>query len=168
MIAAVGAHGLAREQATHGVEPLLERRRPVLQVGAHGVELLGAVTDAALEDEASLGDGRERADLLGDEHGLPERQEEQTPRGGVAPLGEQPAEHRHVLVVRGARRVMVAQEQRVEAGPPRRRGPLDHHARAPPRVRCRVGARQRDADFHDHPVLHAAGVKRVPPSSRTM
>ena len=81
MIAAVGAHGLAREQAPHGVEPLLERRRPVLQVGAHGVELLGAVTDAALEDEASLGDGRERADLLGDEHGLPERQENRHPAG---------------------------------------------------------------------------------------
>ena len=30
---------------------------------------------------------------------------------------------------------MVAEEQRVEAGPPRRRGPLDHHARAEPRVR---------------------------------
>ena len=74
----------------------------MLQVGAHRVELLRAVADTALQDEAALGDRRKRADLLGDEHGLPERQEEEASRGRVAPLGEQAAEHGHVLVVRGA------------------------------------------------------------------
>ena len=63
---------------------------------------------------------------------------------------------------------MIAEEQRVEAGPPRGRGPLDHHARAEPRVARGVGTRQRNTDSHGRPVLHAAGVKRVPPLSRTM
>ena len=63
---------------------------------------------------------------------------------------------------------MVAEEQRVEAGPPRRRGPLDHHARAVPRVPVAYALVSEMPTLTTVPLLHAAGVKRVPPSSRTM
>ena len=51
--------------------------------------LLCAAADRALHDEASPSNRRERADLFRDEHGMPQRQEEQRARGSFTPLGEQ-------------------------------------------------------------------------------
>ena len=82
-----------------------------------------------------LGDRRQGADLLGEQHRVPERQQEERAGGLVTPLGEQAADDRDVLVV-DARRggVVVADEERVEPRAVRRSRPLDHPARAGPRL----------------------------------
>jgi hypothetical protein len=69
---------------------------------AHRGELHLVVTEPALEDEAASRDRGERAHLLGDEHGIPQGQEEEAARRRVAPLGEEPPEDRDVLVVGGS------------------------------------------------------------------
>src|SRR5215470_8316731 len=110
--APLGGDRLAREQALDDVEGLREGGRPLLEIGAHGEELRLAIAKAALEDEAAARDGGERADLLGDQDGIPEGEEEQATRGAVRPFREHAAEHRHVLVVRSGRGVMIAYEER--------------------------------------------------------
>src|SRR5438105_8647070 len=117
-----------------------------LERGAHRAELRVVLAEPALEDEAPAHDRGQRADLLGDQHGIPERQQEEAPGRFVAPLREQTPEHRHVLVVLARRRVMVADEQRVEVGLPRGGRALDHDARALTRILDGVGAGERDAD----------------------
>src|SRR5262249_30026610 len=121
---------------------LLEGRRTVLEPRAHRRELRLVVAEAALDDEAAAGDRREGADLLGDEDRIPQRQEEQAAGGGVAPLGQQAAEDRNVLVIGRRRRVMVADEERIEARLARGVGALDHPAGAVARILHGVIARQ--------------------------
>ena len=103
-------------------------RPRVLHRGAHGGELAVAAADAGLDDERRVGERRQRADVLGDEHRVPQRQQEQAPDRAVAPLGQQPAEHRRVLVVGRRHGVMVAERQRVQLRPLGGLGPLDHPA----------------------------------------
>ena len=55
---------------------------------------VGAAADRGLQDEAPAGDRRQRADLLGEQHRVPQRQQEERARGTVAPLREQAAEDR--------------------------------------------------------------------------
>ena len=134
----LGGHGgdlravdvLARAETANDVERVLEAGDASVDVDVHGRELLGAAADGALHDEAPGRDGRQRADLLGDEHRVPQR--EQVERAGrpFVPLGQQPAEHRGVLVVGDGHAVVVADEERVEpcvACGPR---PLDHPPRS--------------------------------------
>jgi len=73
------------------------------------------VAEAALDDEGTARDRREGSDLLRDQHRIPQRQEKQAAGGRVAPLGQQAAEDRNVLVIGRRRRVMVADEQGIEA-----------------------------------------------------
>src|SRR5262249_3059738 len=134
----------AREQALDDVEGLLEGGRPLLEIGAHGEELRLAVALAALEDETAARDGGERADLLGDQHGIPEREEEEATRGAVRPFRKHAAEHRHILIVRSRRGVMIAHEERVQARAGGGRRALDHPSRALARVRHGMTARQGD------------------------
>ena len=124
-VAVPARHSFAGEQTAHDVEALLEPRRCARSSVAHPAELLGPATDRGLQDEAAVGDRRQRAELLGEQHRVPQRQQEQDPARFVAPLREQPAEDRDVLVVRArAGGVVVADEQRCRARP-----------RAPPRAR---------------------------------
>jgi len=158
----IAAHDLAGEQTPDDAERLLERRRPLLDVGAHGQELRLVVAQAGLHDEAAARDGGERADLLGDQHRVPQRKQEQAPGGLVAPLRQQTAHDRDVLVVRPRCRVVIADEERIEPGTLRGGRALDQEARGLARVANLVGAGQRDADAHH------AGRKRWLPFSRTM
>src|SRR5207245_7500713 len=141
-------HRFAGEETLHEVEGLFEGRRTLLDVGAHGEELRLAIAQTALEDEAAARDGGQGADLLGDEHGVPQGQEKEAARGLVVPLREQPAHHGHVLVVNARRRVVIAHEERVEAGALRGGRALDHPARALVRILDSVAARERDAESH--------------------
>ena len=109
------------------------------------------VAEPALEDEAPAHEGGQRADLLGDQHRIPERQQEEAARRLVAPLREQAAQHRHVLVVLARRGVVIADEERVEVGPAGRRRALDHEARARARVLHHVATRQRNPQTHANP-----------------
>ena len=139
---------LSREQPPNRVEAGLEARRTTAERHAQGPELVGTAADRGLHHEAPPGDRRQRADLLRQQHRVPERQQEERARGVVAPLREQAADNRDVLVV-DARRggVVVAHEQRVEPGAVRRSGPLDHPARARPRLRD-ISAPHRHPDSH--------------------
>jgi hypothetical protein len=123
----------------------------VLQGRAHRGELRLVVAETALDDEPAPRDRRQCADLLGHEHRIPQRQEKQAPGRRVAPLGQEPAEDRHVLVVEPGCGVMVTDEERVEIGLSRRRGALDHPACSLARILHRVTARQRDPDSHRGP-----------------
>ena len=128
-------HLLAGEEPAHRVETRFEARRPPAQRHAHGRELVGPAADRGLHDEAAAGDRRQGADLLGEQHRRPERQQEQRAGGPVTPLREQAADNRDVLVVDARRgRVVVADEQRGETGAVRRPRPLDHPARAGARL----------------------------------
>ena len=146
--ASLRRHRFAGEEALHEAEGLFEGRRALLDVGAHGEELRLAIAQTALEDEAAARDGGQGADLLGDEHGVPQGQEKEAARGLVVPLREQPAHHRHVLVVHARRGVMIAHEEGIEADALRGCRALDHPARAFARVRDVVAARERDAELH--------------------
>src|SRR5438445_10265559 len=126
----------------------LEGRGPKFEARAHRRELRLVVAEAAREDEAAACDRREGPDLLGDEHGIPEGQQEQAAGRCLTPLGEEPPEDRDVLVVRARRRVVITDEQGVETGLARGSGPLDHPARALSRILHRMTARQRDSDSH--------------------
>ena len=70
------------------------------------------------------------------------------PARPVAPLGQQPAEDRGVLQVGRAGDVVVAHEQRVEAGLPGGGRPLDRLADGRPGLDRPVPAAQRHADPH--------------------
>ena len=115
--------------------PASNRADPVAERHPQRGELRVAAAERALEDEAAVGERRQRPELLGGQHRMPEREQHQDARRPVAPLGEEPAHHRGVLVVRerpGG--VMVADEQRIETGVARGHRPLDHHAGARPGV----------------------------------
>src|SRR5437867_9416420 len=139
-------HDLAREKPADDRERFLERRRARRQARAHRGELALVVAEAALEDEASPRERRQRPHLLRHEDRIPERQE--AAGGPVSPLGEQSPEHRDVLVVGHGGRVVVAEEERVEPRLPGRPRALDHPARALTRVLHRVTARERDPGSH--------------------
>src|SRR5207244_631029 len=80
---------LAREEPADDRERFLERRRARRQARAHRGELALVVAEAALEDEASPRERRQRPHLLRHENRIPERQEEEAAGGPVSPLGEQ-------------------------------------------------------------------------------
>ena len=116
---------------------------------AERVELLGAAAERALHDERPGRDRRERADLLGDEHRMPQRQQEQragragrpTRRAGGRASGRSGS---RAPARCGGRRRTGCRAPR----PPRPRGPLDHPPRAVAHVRRRVAAAERGADLH--------------------
>ena len=122
----VGGDGLARQQPADDVEARLQGPGPAREPGSHPPELVLAVAQPHLEHEGTLGQGRQGADLLGHQHRVPQGQQEQRPRRPVAPLGQQAAEDRDVLEVGRPGHVVVADEQRVEAGGPGRPGPFHH------------------------------------------
>jgi hypothetical protein len=102
-----------------------------------------------LHDEGALCDGGQRPDLLGHQHRVPQREQEQAAGRGFAPLREQPSEHRRVLIIGRGRHVLIADKQGIERSTARRRGSLDHPARSLARIfHVRVIARQRDPDSH--------------------
>src|SRR3989442_1555937 len=70
-------HDLAREEPADDRERFLERRRARRQARAHRGELALVVAEAALEDEASPRERRQRPHLLRHEDRIPERQEEE-------------------------------------------------------------------------------------------
>ncbi len=70
------------------------------------------------------------------------------PAGAIAPLREQAAEDRRVLVVRSRRHVMIADEQRLESGVARRARLLDHVPRADPHVGDVECTGDRNSDPH--------------------
>src|SRR5262249_37128377 len=142
-----GRHRLPREQAAHDVEPSLEVAAPVVDADAHRPVLVLA-GDREREDEPSGRQRRQRPHLLGDEYGVPQGEEEERAERPVAPLGEETAEERRVLVVGDRRGVVVADEQAVEPGLPGGAGPLDDPAGAPPRVVDEERRSQRHADPH--------------------
>ena len=144
----LGVDLLARAEPPHDVERRLEERRSRADRHAERVELLVAAADRALHDERSGRDRRERADLLGQQHRVPQRQQEQRARGPVVPLGEQAPHDRDVLVVGDGHVVVVADEQAVESGGARGPGPLDHPAGALANVHRWVRAAEGDADLH--------------------
>src|SRR5207249_9515410 len=80
-------HDLAREEPADDRERFLERRRARRQARAHRGELALVVAEAALEDEASPRERRQRPHLLRHEDRIPERQEEEAAGGPVSPLG---------------------------------------------------------------------------------
>jgi len=94
-----GAMSFTRQQAPDNFKGFLESRRTRPDVGAHGGEPGLAPAEPALHDEGALSDGGQCPDLLGHQHRVPQREQEQTPGRGLAPLREQPAEHRRVLVI---------------------------------------------------------------------
>ena len=103
----------------------------------------------ALHDEGTVRDGRQRPDLLGHQHRVPQRQQEQAPGRRLAPFREKPPEDRRVLIVGRGRHVLIADKQGIERGTAGRRGPLDHPARSLARIfHVRVIARERDPDLH--------------------
>src|SRR5262249_43067815 len=93
-------------------------------------------------------DGAERTYLLSHQHWIPERQQEEAACRRRAPLGQQPSEDGHVLVVRSRRCVVIAHEERVQTGATGGGRPLDHPAGAQPGGGHVVAAGQRDADSH--------------------
>ena len=123
----------ARPQPAQDRERLLEARRALLGIDAHRRELPIGGSDRALQDEAAAAEARQRAHLLGDEHRMPQRQQVERAERSIAPLGEQASHDRGVLVVGLRRRVMVADEERVEAAPARRRA-RDRSCAARPRA----------------------------------
>ena len=141
-------HGLTAAQRADDVERGFESLRPFAQRRVEDAELLLAATDRALQDERAARDRRERADLFGDQHGMPQRQQEQRARGPLVPLREQPTEDRDVLVVGHRHVVVVADEQAVEPGVGRGPRPLDHPLRPDPRVHGRVPTPERRPDVH--------------------
>jgi hypothetical protein len=52
--------------------------------------------------------------MLGDEHRVPQGEQEQGPERRVTPLGEEPAQQRGVLVVGDGRGVVIPDEQAVK------------------------------------------------------
>jgi hypothetical protein len=142
-------HHLARQQPSDDVERFLESRRTGPDVGAHRGEPVLAPAEAALHDEGPLRDGGQGPDLLGDQHRVPQWEQEQAPCRGRAPFCEKAAKDRGVLVVRRGGHVLIADKQGIEPGVAGRCGPLDHPARALTRIfAIRVIARERDPDLH--------------------
>ncbi len=86
-------HLFSGAQPAHDVEGGFEASDALLDRRAHRRKLLVAAAERALHDEAPSRDRRQRPDLLGDEHRVPERQEEQRAGGALVPLGQQPAQH---------------------------------------------------------------------------
>ena len=92
--------------------PLVERLDPLQK-------LLGTSADSGLNDERHIGHGCERADLLGREYRVPERQQQEQPDLPVGrPVGHDPPEGRNVLDIRRvpAGRVVVAEAEMIEPG----------------------------------------------------
>ena len=144
-----GAHGLAGQQTPDDVESFLESRWPRPEVGAHRGEPVLAPAESALHDERAPSDGGERTDLLGHQHRVPQRQQEQAPGRRLPPFGEKPPEDRRVLIIGRGRHVLIADKQGIERGTAGRRGPFDHPARSLTRVfDVRVIAGERDPDPH--------------------
>ena len=144
-----GTHRFARQEAPDNVERFLESRRTRPHVGAHRGEPVVTPAEPALHDEGALRDGRQRPDLLGHQHRVPQRQQEQAPGRRLAPFREKPPEDRRVLIIGRGRHVLIADKQGIERGTACRRGPLDHPARSLARIfHVRVIARQRDPDPH--------------------
>jgi hypothetical protein len=109
---------LAPQQSLGYQDPLLEAGCPLTQVGSHGPKLAHAAAEAGLDDERSRRHGGESPDLLGQQHRMPQGDEEQTADRAVRPIREKATEHRHVLHVRGRTGgVVVTERQRIEAGP---------------------------------------------------
>jgi hypothetical protein len=108
-----------------------------------------------LHDEGALSDGGQCPDLLGHQHRVPQREQEQAAGRGFAPLREQPSKHRRVLKIGRGRHVLIADKQGIERSPARRRRSIDHPARSMARIfHVRVIAGQRDPDSH-HVILFA-------------
>ena len=103
-----------------------------------------------------------RSDLLGHQHRVPQREQEQAAGRGLAPLGEQPPQHRRVLIIGRGRHVLIADKQGIECRTVCRRGSLDHPARSLARIcHVRVIARQRDPRLSSrHPLSPAQGLIR--------
>jgi len=102
-----------------------------------------------LHDEGALSDGSQRPDLLGHQHRMPQREQEQAPGRCLAPLGEKSLEHRRVLVIGRGRHVLITDKQGIKRSAPGCRGSLDHPSRSLARIfDIRVIARQRDPDPH--------------------
>ncbi len=144
-----GTHRFTRQQAPDNVERFLESRRTRPDVGAHRGEPGLAPAEPALHDEGALRDGGQCPDLLGHQHRVPQREQEQAPGRGLAPLREKPPEHRRVLIIGRGRHVLIADKQGIERRTAGCRGPLDHPARPLARIlHVRVIACQRDPDLH--------------------
>jgi hypothetical protein len=144
-----GTHRLTRQQAPDNVEAFLESRRARPDVCAHRGEPGLAPAEPALHDEGTLSDGGQGPDLLGHQHRVPQREQEQAPGRGLAPLREQPPEHRRVLIIGRGRDVLIADKQGIERRTAGRRGSLDHPARSLARIfSVRVIARERDPKSH--------------------
>src|SRR5262249_42653557 len=86
-----------RPQAPDNVESFLESRRSRPRVGAHGGKPSLAPAEPALHDKPALGNGRQRPDLLGHQHRVPQGEQKQAPGRGLAPFGEKAPEHWRVL-----------------------------------------------------------------------
>jgi hypothetical protein len=71
------------------------------------LELIDPVTNANLHDEPIGMYGSERPDVLGHQQRVPQRNEKQTTRRSIGPLGKQPTEHRRVLGVTSRHVVVV-------------------------------------------------------------
>jgi len=75
------------EQRLGGPDALFEARHPPAQVGSHHRELVAARADPGLHDERPVCHSRQGADLLGHQHRVPERYEEQAATLTAAPAG---------------------------------------------------------------------------------
>ena len=114
----VAVDGFASQQGLDGQDALFESGRPLVQIRPHGPELVGAAAEPGLDDERPRRHGGQRPDLLGHQHRVPQRDEEQAAHRTVGPFRQKATEHRHVLHVSSrAGGVVVAQGQAVEAGP---------------------------------------------------
>ena len=80
--------------------------------------------------------------------GCHKRQQEERADRPVPPLGQQPAQHRRVLVVGAPGRVVLAQEQGLQPGVSRGPDPLDHPLRAGAHVGHAVTTAFGDPDVH--------------------
>src|SRR5450631_2659352 len=139
---------LAREQTSKHCQSRLKPCDASAQRHAHGAELVFATTQGTLQDEPPLSEACEGPHLIGQSHRVPQRQQEERANRPFPPLGQQSAQHRHVLVVGAPRAVMLAQEEGLQPRVSRGPDPLDHPTCAGPRIRGAVTASFGYPDVH--------------------
>ena len=106
-----------------------------LHIHAECRELVVVRPDRTLHDERPLVQRRERADLLRQQHRMPERQQEERPRGTVAPLRQQASQYGNVLVVESSARCCGGRRRRGCRAPPPAPPPRARPASARPPAR---------------------------------